>query len=137
MSKQWKKVTEKDFEMIKALLNAGLKAGKVIAITGRGAGTVYNISRTNSYDEYLNYGREYRRNMKASTVQGVGTDTAEVNSIVPEKEAIVESAIDDINTNDGYTPAMRELIDKMQTIATNMGRLADAWEATPKRRRLL
>jgi hypothetical protein len=112
--KHWKKVTEKDFVTIKTLSDAGLSRAKICEVTGRGAGTVYGIASASSLKEYQSNLKEARK-QRASTVQGVGTDTVEVTPIIAEP---VEDA-------------QMLMVEEMRKMNKILIRLCVAWETTP------
>lgn len=129
---KWKHLTEEDYNKIKALLNAGVSPTLTKQITKRGAGTVSTVKNTESYKEYREViNSQYMKKLdkkKASTVQGVGTDTIEVPSIIADT---VEQ-IDKVDVT--YSVTSVELLNALNHIAGSLDRLVEAWESTPSKK---
>ena len=50
--KGFKKLTETDYKLIKALHDAGVKPKQIADITGRSSGTIWTVSRSESLADY-------------------------------------------------------------------------------------
>lgn len=105
----WKKVTEKDYEMIKTLLDAGIKKSKISDITGRGDGTVYNIAASSSFIDYKNISRSSAKK-KAPTVSD--ETTAGAPPIIQDDAQML-------------------IVEELRNINKILIRLCVAWETTP------
>lgn len=53
--KSYTKVTEKDFELIKALQKAGYPPKKIVELTGRSTGTCWNIQQVETFKDYQDF----------------------------------------------------------------------------------
>lgn len=127
MKKGYKYLTKEEFENMKLLQSAGLKAAMVIKVTKRSGGTVSAVFRSNTWEDYKKFNSEYRKakeNKKASILQGVGTDKIEVASIIPEPK-------DEIGAKLAQSCVVQDSLDR---IAVALERLADAWEKTPSKK---
>lgn len=113
--KGYKTLSEADFTTIKTLLDNKVSYLAIKRITGRAASTVKRIDQTSSLKEYKDLTRKWNLEMaKKRELHSAPTmSTSEVNehttTIVPETSELTR-------------------------IALALERLADAWEASPKRR---
>lgn len=105
----WKHLTEKDYEMIKTLLDAGIKKSKISDITGRGDGTVYNIAASSSFIDYKNISRSSAKK-KAPTVSD--ETTAGAPPIIQDDAQML-------------------IVEELRNINKILIRLCVAWETTP------
>jgi len=53
-------LTDKDFNTIKVLINAGVKTSKIQEVTGRSSSTISAISRSDTLEDYKKLLREQR-----------------------------------------------------------------------------
>lgn len=59
MAKGYKKVTERDFDLVKELQRSGFKQKKIMDITGRGSGTVWLMMAVDTYADYTTRRSQY------------------------------------------------------------------------------
>jgi hypothetical protein len=108
-ARKWKQLTEKDFTMMKALVEAGISNTKIENATGKSYYTIFRIKKAKSFAEYKEQLKELQ-----------GKNAARTNGHVEVK-----------------TPQPKvDTLAVLVSINKNLGRLADAWE-TPNRRSLV
>lgn len=92
-----KMITQKDVDMIKTLLNAGVKKGKVREITGKGYATITRVEKSDGTlagyrkqrDAYMEKYRAPKQEVKEKTNGEVKTiDLNKANNIVSVLKAI-------------------------------------------------
>lgn len=122
------RINEAEYKRIKALLDAGVTPSQTAKVTSRSLATVHRIA---SSADHASYKREivavaskYNAKRKAG-----GSPTKEALESLREKlpDAPAEKAIPD-------RPRFDENGLQLKRIADALERLADAWEASPKRR---
>lgn len=118
---KWKNLTPAEFKKIKALLDAGVSRIQVSKIMERSTATVTMISRAGSFDEYLDIVRSYYKTKSVAK---------------QEEEAKVEETIDEVNAAKRVVLHTHEGTEatSLNRIANALERLADAWEASPKKK---
>jgi len=121
MRKGWKQLTKEEFENMKLLQSAGLKAGMVVKVTKRSGGTVSNVFRCNTFKDYQQFNRNYREtldNSKKDSLQTVPPMLVEV----PNEPPVIKS-----NGNS-------DLVHELKQINITLTRLCMAWENNPSKK---
>lgn len=104
---------EKDFKMLKALLDAGISKAKVCEVTGRSYPTVKYVSETNSFVAYKELVRKVNSNHNKAKTQ-------------KEEPAVTQAP----------TVESSELMEVLQNILVTQQRILDSLDrvVVPKRR---
>lgn len=113
--KGYKTISEADFTTIKTLLDNKVSYQAIQRITGRAVSTVRRIEKTSSIKEYQDLTREWNLEMKK------------------KRELHSAPTISTSEFNEHTTTIVPET-SELTRIALALERLADAWEASPKRR---
>jgi hypothetical protein len=111
-ARHWKQLTEKDFTMMKALVEAGISNKKIENATGKSYYTIFRIKKAKSFADYKEQLKELRGKNAARTNGHVEVKTPQPTYKVVDTLAVLVS------------------------INKNLQRMADAWE-TPNRRSLV
>ena len=107
-----KTVTEKDFVLIKTLLNAGVPASKIMDISGRAAGTVSSIRRSETLEDYHRINREYRERMKVA-LEEEELVPIKLTEIEVSPELPIQGQIDILNA---HIEGLNRVNDKQETL---------------------
>lgn len=125
----WKQMTQREYEGIKAMQNAGVSNSAVVKATGRGSGTISYIFKSNDYNHYreLIAGRSrYYRLKKAEN--GVKVEKVEKT----KKAETPEQAELPMDSKDPMIAVMERLADAVERSAKASEKLVAAWEARPE-----
>jgi hypothetical protein len=121
-----KRLTQDDYDQIKLLLAAGLKPSLVSEVSFRSHGTVNRIQQSKDFTDYK---------AELAKINAVYHARANNRTASPAEQEILNK-IEDPETPAGHVvqaPGMSLSEVQMERIANALERLADAWEAHPKR----
>lgn len=126
--RHFKKMTEAEFNKIKALMTYDVSLSKIIEITGKGAGTVDKIKKANTFDEYKVLTAEHTAKYKKPTVIAeTEVDTALEVEQEQAQEPQEEKTAEVSESMEFHQSFLKELI----KVNENLSRLAEAWESRP------
>lgn len=106
-----KHLTEKDFNLIKSLHEAGLSAGKIVNVTGYSYGPVGRVNKYKSFAEYK--APKPKPEPKLAAIGGIDYDVDGATPALPQDQTFV------------YSPT--DVNDKLERIAVALENLVEAW----------
>jgi hypothetical protein len=128
-----KRLSQEDYDQIKLLLAAGLKPSLVAEVSLRSHGTVNRIQQSRDFDEYktelskINAIYHARANNRKSSPAEL-----EVLKKIEDPNDVINEGLDKLYGVPEMSLEERKVI-ALERQATALERLADAWEAHPKR----
>lgn len=139
--KAWTRLTQKEYDTIKTLLEADLPIAKVASIQDRAYSTVKAISVSNSMEDYLHGVNERAKRNKIRAAERKARRQAALETpVADEPEEIdlpphlrpVEAEAEQERVKTHFSQDSVSL----DRIATALERLADAWERQPEKKSL-
>lgn len=125
--KNYRKVTERDFNQLKALLGAGVTARQVTQITGRSSGTIGYVRKANTFQEYrdlvTSYLLDLQKRKDSKKVEDFTNDFLE--KVESQKPLVKYEEVTDIDGS--------ELIRALTEINDTLKQLVEAWNKPQKR----
>lgn len=113
---KWKHMTEKDFAMIKALLDAGLTINKVAKTSGRAFITVKAVNEADSLAGYKEYMQRYSESKKVS------------KAVIEQPQMVLADTEVDLK------PVVTSQEQTLERIAVALEALVEAWQNTPNKK---
>lgn len=114
----YKSLTQEEFEKVKLLDGMGLTQVNIAKITGRSSATVSYICGADTFEDY-------KRNIRATYMKSAKYQTTvhAKQSVVPITDEVSMVVEEELLTDREY----------LKRIASALERMADAWEASPKK----
>lgn len=132
---KYEKLTPAEYDRIKLLQNAGINCTQASKIVGRAGSTTSRIYSSDSYEDYKSTLRETNRKSQENRKKRLLAKKQAQSNQEADQEVKTATVMNlSTVTSENYDDKHNWEVDQLERIAVALERLANAWEAQPKKK---